>query len=151
MMTDRLGVARWPNDPRMTDAGCLRSFMREVTSLCSELGSVGVLYTSTVDRLIPDVAWLNLWRRANYVLPRGGDPDAVLGVSASERRELHETVRARGPNAPPAITRWNVYDVHNRITHAAHGQPFRVRRGLQELGGQLLSYATEWPPAASMN
>ncbi|HEY4311055.1 MAG TPA: hypothetical protein VGN12_16510 [Pirellulales bacterium] len=151
MMTDDLGVARWPSDPRMTPAGCQRAFLREVTALCGELASVGKLYRVTFDRPVPDVAFTNVWRRVNYVLPRGGDPDAVLGISAEERRGLQEMVRQRDASAPPALTRWTVYEVHNRLTHAAHGQPFKVRRGLQELGGQFLSYAAEWPPLPSAN
>jgi hypothetical protein len=151
MMTDDLGVARWSNDPRMTPAGCQRAFLREVTALCAELASVSKLYKATFDRPVPDVAFVNTWRRVNYVLPKDGDPDAVLGVSAAERRGLQEAVRARESNAAPVLTRWSAYDVHNRLTHAAHGQPFRVRRGLQELGGQFLCYAAEWPPLPSDN
>jgi hypothetical protein len=151
MFADTVGVARWPNDPRMTDAACMRAFQREVTSLCCELQSVSGLYEAAIDRPVPDVEFGNTWRRVRYLLPRGGDPDAVLDISKDERRALQDVVRLRDPREAPAMTRWSVFDVHNRITHAAHGQPFRVRRGLQELGGQLLSRAASWPPAVSAN
>ena len=151
MMADTVGVARWPNDPRMTDAGCMRAFQRDISSLTGKLEFVSTLYQAAVDRPVPDFEFANIWRRVNYLLPRGGDPDAILEISEAERRELQEAVRLRDLREAPAMTRWNVYDVHNRITHAAHGQTFRVRRGLQELGGDLLSRAASWPPAVSTN
>ena len=55
------------------------------------------------------------------------------------------------PSVNTAMTQWSVYDVHNRITHAADGQRFRTHRGLQELGGDLLSRAADWHPAVSAN
>ncbi len=151
MFADEVGVARWPNDPRMTDAACLRAFQKDMTSLSCELESVSGLYKAAVDRPIPDVGLWKLWRRVDYLLPRGGNPDAVLGIPEDERRELQQVVRLRDPREAPALTRWNVYELHNRITHAAHGQSFRVRRGLQEIGGELLSRTATWPPIVSTN
>ena len=150
MMTDRVGVARWPNDPRMTDASCHLGFQRNVSALCTKRDAVAGLYRASVDRPVPDVEFWHLWRRVAYLLPRGR-ADEVLGISEDERRDLQQAVRNRDARQAPAVTPWTAYGVHNRITHAAHGQKFRVRRGLQEIGGELLSRALSWPPAVSAN
>ena len=62
---------------------------------------------------------MNLWRRVSYVLPRGGDPDGVLELTRAERLELQNIVRGRNVEQSHSLTRWSVYDTHNRITHAA--------------------------------
>ena len=46
------------------------------------------------------------------------------------------------------MTDRNAYEVHNRITFAAHGRSFRNRRSLQEIGGEFLSRASTWPVIA---
>jgi hypothetical protein len=150
-MADYLGVARWQNDPRMTVAGCTRNFLENVNSICGRLEGVASLYRRVADLRIPGDSLWNLRRRLAYLMPRANDADAILGMEAEERVELQQTLRARPKHEPTATTRWHVYDVHNRITHAAHGKPFRVRRSLQELGGQLLSIAASWPSNPSMN
>ena len=48
VMSDSLGTAYWPNDPRMTDAGCLRSFSRDLSSLLDKVDGINSLYTSVV-------------------------------------------------------------------------------------------------------
>jgi hypothetical protein len=72
-------------------------------------------------------------------------------MSEDKRRDLQQLIRLRGPREPAVATERNAYEVHNRITHAAHGRTFRSRRGLQELGGEFLSRAAAWPPAVSLN
>jgi len=150
MMTDRVGVARWPNDPRMNPAGCMLAFRRNVVALCDKLEAVSALYKRAVERPVPDVALWNLWRRMAQFLPRSR-ADEALEITEEERRDLQQVVRTRDTREAPALTRWTAYEVHNRVTHSAHGQSFRVRRGLQELGGEFLTRAASWLPAASAN
>jgi len=150
VMADNVGVVRWPNDPRMTEKGGLRAFQTGVVALSDRLGSISTLYKSIVDRHIPSVEFWNLWRRVAYLVPRA-QADTILGVSEEERRDLQQSVCTRHLLESARPTEWNAYDIHNRLTHAAHGQQFHVRRGLQELGGELLSRATSWPPAVSLN
>lgn len=137
-MADEIGMARWLNDPRMTAAGSLAAFQRDVASLFEKLDTVSALYTANTERLVSDVALMNLWRRIAYVIPRD-EVDGALGISAEERRELQGAIREREPSEPPALTSHNAYDVHNRITFAAHRRSFRGRRGLEEIGGDFLS------------
>jgi hypothetical protein len=150
MMTDQVGVARWANDPRMTDAACVRAFQVSVAELGRKLEAVSALYKGAIDQPVPDVALLNLWRRVAYLLPRNR-ADEILGISEEEHHDLQQVIRDRGPRENAAMTRWNAYEVHNDITHAAHGQTFRIRRGLQEIGGDLLSRAADWHPVVSAN
>jgi len=138
IMSDEIGVARWPNDPRMTVAGSLLAFQKDVATLFEKLDTVSSLYKANTERLVPDVDLMNLWRRVAYVIPRN-EVDAVLGISAVERIELQGAIREREPGEPPALTSHNAYDVHNRITFAAHRRSFRGRRGLEEIGGDFLS------------
>jgi hypothetical protein len=85
-----------------------------------------------------------------YLLPRS-EADEVLRMKERERQDLQQIIRQRNLVEPAGLTEHRVYDVHNNITHAAHGRPFVVRRSLQELGGELLSRARNWPPAPSLN
>jgi hypothetical protein len=149
-MSDDLGVARWANDPRMTDAACLLAFQRSLALIASNLESVAILYRATVDRPVPDNELWNAWRRVAHHVSRG-EADDVLGISEEQRRDLQQLIRLRGPREPAVTTERNAYEVHNRITHAAHGRNFRIGRGLQELGGEFLSRAATWPPAVSAN
>ena len=136
VMSDRLGTAHWPNDPRMTPAGCMRSFSMDTSLLLTKVDQISSVYTSVIEKQLSVIEFVNLWRRVSYVLPRGSNPDGVLDVTRAERLELQEIVRGHDVDLPHSSTRWTVYDAHNRITHAAvHGQPLRVRRGLQEVGG----------------
>ena len=150
IMSDQIGVARWLNDPRMTLAGSLAAFRRDVTTLFDKLDSVSTLYRANAQRLVPDVDLMNLWRRIAYVIPRN-EVDAVLDISAEERRELQQVIRERQPDQPPALTSRNAYEIHNRITFAAHCRAFRNRRGLEEIGGDFLSRIVAWPTVASAN
>jgi hypothetical protein len=150
IMSDNLGFARWPNDPRMTYAGGLRVFELGVAELCEKLERVAALYLSTAETLIPDYEFWNLWRRVAYLLTRT-QADSVLGISEAERLDLQQVIRERRPLEPAVITERNAYEVHNRITYAAHGRSFAVRRGLQEVGGDFLSRAASWPPSVSLN
>jgi hypothetical protein len=149
-MADSLGVARWPNDPRMTDAGCLRSLLQELGGLWGKLDSVVRLYETVSHRLIPAAELWNLWRRVAFVVPRT-EADLVLGLSAAERQELQQRIRTGNAQEASLPTTRNAYEVHNRITYAGHRGSFRARRALQEIGGALLSRAAEWPPTASAN
>jgi hypothetical protein len=161
IINDNLGAARWPNDPRMTYAGCLRAFQRDFGSLIDKLAPVKELYRAAVDRPVPDDELWALWRRIHYLLRAGSDrgearkvttaADAALMLSEDERRELQKTVAEREPLEPPAMTGFGAYEIHNRVTHAAHGRRLLTRRGLQELGGDFLSRALSWPPAPSAN
>jgi Domain of unknown function (DUF932) len=150
IMADKLGAVRWPNDPRMTEAGCLRAFETGMAELHDKLDAVSALYKRTLEVQIPDVELWRLWRRVAYLLPAKA-ADEALGMSEDERRTLHAQVRERNLMDPPALSEQNAYDTHNRITFAAHGRPFRIRRGLQEIGGDLLSRAATWPPVPSAN
>lgn len=150
MLADTMGIARWPNDPRMTPAGSMMAFQRILSALCDRLDDVAAIYSASVGRAVPDVELWQLWRRVAYLLPRER-ADRALGLTEDERRNLQRTIRDREPNEAPALTPWTAYEVHNRVTHAAHGQRFRVRRGLQELGGELLTRAASWLPALSVN
>ena len=150
IMADEIGIARWLNDPRMTEAASLRAFQKDLTLLADTLESVAALYQATIDRPVPDVELWNAWRRVARHVPRT-EADDVLGISEDERRDLQQLIRLRGPREPAVTTERNAYEVHNRITHAAHGRNFRIRRGLQELGGEFLSRAAAWPPAVSVN
>lgn len=148
-MADEVGIARWPNDPRMTEAASLLAFQKGLTLLADKLESVTALYQAAIDRPVPDVELWNAWRRVARHLPRS-EADDVFGVSEDERRDLQQLVRLRGPREPAVATERNAYEIHNRITHAAHGRSFRIRRGLQELGGEFLSRAAAWPLAVSV-
>jgi hypothetical protein len=150
IMSDQIGVARWLNDPRMTVAGSLSAFQKDAAALFEKLDSVAALYEANLDRHVPDVALMNLWRRIAYAVPRN-EADAVLGISAEERREWQQAIREREADELPALTNRTAYEVHNRITFAAHGRSFRSRRGLEELGGDFLSRAAAWPTTATAN
>jgi hypothetical protein len=150
MMPDSLGLVRWPNDIRMTYAACLRAFEKGVAELCGSLEPVVSSYMRAVERRVPDDEFWNAWRRVAQHVPRA-DADEVLGVSEAQRRDLQQLIRTRNPMEPAALTEHSAYDVHNRITHAAHGRTFRVRRALQEIGGDLLSRAATWSPSISLN
>jgi hypothetical protein len=150
VMRDSLGVARWPNDPRMTEAGCMAKFQKELQILCANVEDVVRLYANVNARVIPDSELCNLWRRVARILGVE-EADSVVGISADERRDLQQTIRRRGPNEPAMATTWNAYSTHNRITHAAHGRRHLTRRGLQEIGGDLLSRALTWPFSPSVN
>ena len=147
IMSDEIGTARWPNDLRMTVAASLLAFQKQVSVLIDKLESVAPLYTTNVDRLVPDVELFNLWRRVSYVLSRN-EADDVLGIAEDERRDLQQLIRFRDVRESPTITDRKAYDVHNRITFAAHGRNFRNRRSLQEIGGEFLSRAVTWPEIA---
>jgi Domain of unknown function (DUF932) len=150
VLGDEIGQARWPNDPRMNYAGSLLAFRRKLGELRESVAAVSDLYRASVERRVPDVELWGLWRRTHYLLPRDA-ADAVLGLSESERRQLQHVVRSRDPRELPLQTDFNAYDLHNRITHAAHGRPFMIRQSLQELGGDLISRAATWPIAPSGN
>ncbi|MFZ1932681.1 MAG: hypothetical protein WCB27_25430 [Thermoguttaceae bacterium] len=147
IMSDEIGTARWPNDLRMTAAASLLAFQKQVSALIDKLESVSPLYTNNVQKLVPDVELFNLWRRVAYVLPRN-EADDVLGMAETERRDLQQLIRLRDTRESPAMTERNAYEVHNRITFAAHGRNFRNRRSLQEIGGEFLSRASAWPAIA---
>ena len=147
IMSDTIGTARWPNDPRMTAAASLLAFQKQVSALIDKLESVPPLYTNNVQKLVPDVELFNLWRRVAYVLSRS-DADDVLGMAEADRRDLQQLIRLRDARELPAMTDRNAYEVHNRITFAAHGRSFRNRRSLQEIGGEFLSRASTWPVIA---
>jgi hypothetical protein len=150
IMSDNVGIVRWPNDVRMTYAGCLRAVEKGIGELCEALEPVAANYLQAVGRQLPDNELWNAWRRVAQHVPRP-EADEVLGVSEIQRRDLQQLMRTRHPSEPAALTEHSAYDVHNRITHAAHGRTFRVRRALQEIGGDLLSRAAAWPLAPSMN
>ena len=147
IMSDEIGTARWPNDHRMTTAASLLAFQKQVSALIDKLESVAPLYTTNVHRLVPDVELFNLWRRVAYILCRN-EADDVLGISEEARRDLQQLIRFRDARESPAMTDRNAYEVHNRITFAAHGRNFRSRRNLQEIGGEFLSRAITWPEIA---
>jgi Domain of unknown function (DUF932) len=150
VMADSFGLVRWPNDVRMTYAACLRAFEKGVVQLCESLEPVASSYQRAVDQRVPDDEFWNAWRRVAQHVPRT-EADDVLGISETQRRDLQQLIRTRHPAEPVALTEHSAYDVHNRITHAAHGRTFRIRRALQEIGGDLLTRAAAWPPAASLN
>jgi hypothetical protein len=150
VMADEIGIARWLNDPRMTEAASLLAFQKGLTLLADKLESVAALYQAAIDRPVPDVELWNAWRRVARHLPRS-EADDVFGMSEDERRDLQQLIRLRGPREPALATERNAYEVHNQITHAAHGRSFRIRRDLQELGGEFLSRAAAWPPAVNVN
>jgi hypothetical protein len=149
-MADEIGIARWLNDPRMTEAGSLLAFQKGLTLLADKLESVAALYQAAIDRPVPDIELWNAWRRVARHLPRS-EADDVLGVSEDERRDLQQLVRLRGPRELAVAKARDHYQANNRITHAAHGRSFRIRRGLQERGGEFLCRAAAWPPAVSVN
>lgn len=150
VLANTLGVARWPNDFRMTVHASLAAFHEQTSGLVERLNEIRTLYERSVERTLPDVEAWNLHRRLTYVTSRSS-ADAMFGMAEDERRELQDTIRNRPRLAPTRPTRWNVYDVHNGITHAAHGREFLVRRDLQEIGGDLVARATTWPPMESLN
>jgi hypothetical protein len=150
IMADSLGTARWPNDPRMTVGGCMRAFQANVDVLCRKLNGVSSLYTVANERLVPDDELWNAWRRVSYHVPRPV-ADEIFGMSEIERQDLEHLIRHRDRREWAMPTRWTAYEIHNEITRAAHGRPFRIRRALQELGGELLSRAADWPPKESLN
>jgi len=43
-MADEIGIARWLNDPRMTEAASLLAFQKGLTLLADKLESVAALY-----------------------------------------------------------------------------------------------------------
>jgi hypothetical protein len=147
IMSDTIGTARWSNDPRMTAAASLRAFQKHVSEVIDKLETVASLYRANVHRLVPDVELFNLWRRVAYVLSRN-EADDVLGIAAEERRDLQQLLRLRDLRESPAMTNRETYEIHNRITFAAHGRNFRNRRSLQEIGGEFLSRAIAWPVIA---
>ncbi len=151
ILSDRWQVARWANDPRMTDAGCLRQFTREIGEMAEIVNGFGRAYESVIDRQVPDVELVNLWRRVHYALPDDLNADRILGLTPEHRRELQDQVRMRRPNDPHALTEESVYDLHNRITHAAHEHRFRIRRDLQEIGGELLDRSRHWLDETQLN
>ena len=150
VMVDDLGSARWPNDARMTEAGCMRDFQRNVTGLIEQLDAVKKLYQSPMVRMMSDDESWNLWRRLAYHLD-SQEADAVLGWTESSRRELQQRIRSRDLVESPQLAEMDVYELHNQITHAAHGRPFRMRQSLQALGGDLLHRAFTWPFPVSLN
>jgi hypothetical protein len=150
VMADEIGIARWLNDPRMNEAASLLAFQKGLTLLGDKLESVAALYQAAIDRPVPDAELWNAWRRVARHVPRS-EADDVFGMTEDERRDLQQLIRLRGPRESAVATKRNAYEVHNRITHAAHGRSFRIRRGLQELGGEFLSRAAAWPPAVSVN
>lgn len=150
VMSSTAGLARWPNDPRMTYPGCLRAFEKSLAGLCDRLEPVKEMYLASVERRIPDDHFWNLWRRLAYLMSRS-EADEALNVTERERQDLQQTIRLREPTVPAILTEHSAYDIHNRVTHAAHGRPLGARRALQELGGDLLSRAASWPSAPSMN
>lgn len=150
IMSDEIGVARWMNDRRMTVAGSLSAFQKDVAALFEKLDRVSALYEANTKRLVPDVDLMNLWRRIANVIPRN-EVDAVLDIPAEERVALQQAIRDREPGEPAALTGRNAYEVHNRITLAAHRRSFHSRRGLEEIGGEFLSRSVAWPTIASAN
>jgi hypothetical protein len=150
IMSDTLGFARWPNDPRMTYAGGLRAFEHGVADLCEKLEPVAALYLTTADKFVPDNELWNLWRRVAYLLSRS-QADSIVGLSEAERLDLQQVIRNRSAVEPAVLTDRNAYEIHNQVTYAAHGRSFAIRRGLQEVGGDFLSRAASWPPSVSLN
>lgn len=79
VMADSLGLVRWPNDARMTYAGCLRAFEKEVAGLCETLEPMASLYKSAVESPLYDHEFWNAWRRVAQHIPRA-EADDVLGM-----------------------------------------------------------------------
>jgi hypothetical protein len=149
IMSDVLGVARGTNDYRMTNEGIIRAFYKDFGGLVGKLPAVSKLYRDVSQLKIPYSEMWQLWRKAACLVSRS-EADEVIGVTEDERREF-QLAAEQGEKIGTNPSTHEVYDVHNRLTFAAHGRPLSVRRGLQLLGGGLLSRATEWSTRISLN
>lgn len=148
-MGERIGTARWPSDIRMTDKSCRIAFQTELDELLANLSSVKEMYSHLDDR-VPDTELNGLWRRVAYGVSRS-EADEILGLSKDQRQILQTTLRERPITELAQLTDLSAFELHNRVTHAAHGRPFMARRKLQELGGDLLERSLKWGVGFSNN
>jgi len=148
-MGERIGTARWPSDIRMTDKSCRIVFQTELDELLVNLSSVKEMY-SHLDERVPDTELNALWRRVAYGVSRS-EADEILGLSKDQRQALQTILRERPSVEPAQLTDLSAFELHNRVTHAAHGRPFLARRRLQEIGGDLLERSLSWPANFSRN
>lgn len=148
-MGNKLGTARWVSDPRMTDKASRRAFAEQLEILTDNLRNVEQVYAN-INQQVPDDELYQLWRRVAYGVS-AIEADEILGVSTTERQALQRTIRERPSTAIPQLTELTAFELHNRVTHGAHGRPFMVRRTLQELGGDFLQRSLSWPKVFSMN
>lgn len=148
-ISEKQGVARWPNDPRMTEKSSILAYTKELDELVGNLASIAEVY-SYGDQRVPDTELNSLWRRVAYIAS-SSEADEIIGLSADQRKALQTTLKKRPFDVLPQPTDFSAYDLHNRITAGAHGRPFLVRRKLQELGGNLLQRSSDWAERAALN
>lgn len=141
-MGAKLGTARWPSDIRLTEKASMIAFEKELDLLTEQLDSVQEIY-SHIDNRVPDTEVYSLWRRVAYGVSRT-EADEIVGLTAEQRQTLQETIRNRSYKAPAQLTNTSAFELHNRVTHAAHGRAFLDRRKLQEIGGNFLQRSIAW-------
>ena len=91
---------------------------------------------------ILDRNFVNLWRRVRRIVGPY-QADSILATSLNERRELFAKVRARNNPDDAVPTRFDAYEIHNRITASAQNYPLLERRRLEDIGGSMLKLGDE--------
>jgi len=138
VISDRLGVARWNFDKRITYDSSVAKFVKDLGKLQGREDNLREIYQNSAQQTLLDTEFCRLYRRLRMSLPTD-TVDAILEVDPEERRRLHTAVRERPERATPAQTLWRVYEVHNRITAAPQRLGFSQQNRLERIGGDLLT------------
>lgn len=142
VLSDEWGAARWTYDPRVTYKANLAHFFQDLHRTGVALPQLSNAYKQLVDVPLTDLDFVRLWRRVRAIVgPQ--DADDIFYATPKERRRLFNQVRSRRDPLAALPTSWNSYDVHNRITAAAHSYEFLKWRRLEQIGGSILRGLTE--------
>ena len=124
----------------MSGRSKLRLFARQFDESRSRVAeSARTLYEGVSDAVMLDADLLSLHRSLKRRI--GGakiDADQVLGIPRQSRIEIANQVKARGRRRLPEPTDYSCFEVHNSITATARTQRLRLRRSLEQLGGNVL-------------
>lgn len=133
------GVIYWTTHKKRTYASTLKAFVKQMGQLQQAAHDlVADAYQDVIDRPLYDDQFTSLFRTLQRRLRSSDAAEDVLEVDSDERVELQRRVRERDRGEAVEPTRFQLYDVHNRITAAARSKRFSLRQHLEEIGGTLL-------------
>lgn len=145
VMSDGVGSVRWSYDNRMAYMSSINQFVHNLLRLRDRQDDLRRIYAAAVERPVFEEEVSRLWRRvrsAGHFTPE--EADAVLGLTAEERRRLTSAVAGRqAAHEPAAESVWDLFTIHNRVTAAAKLYPFGLRSRLERIGGSVLSAAAQ--------
>jgi hypothetical protein len=131
----------------------IRQYFCNINYLMDEVESLSLKHERASKRLLNlintvtnDEQVMNAWNVLKKVFDTD-HADAILRIGSEERKEMVKTIKERrkknrilphNERLRPQLTRYNLYDVFNRITDAAKRTSYQDSLELQRFGGSML-------------